>query len=337
METVPLPEQTAVITGASSGIGRETALRFAACGARVVAASRNGDALDSLVDEIQRSGGRAIAVPTDVTRWEDVQRLAERAEQEFGRIDTWVNDAATTIYARFEDTTLEEFRRVIDVNLMGVVHGTRAALEVMKPGIDTRAAIINVASVEAEISLPMQSAYAASKHAVKGFSDAVRLEMMHEGRNIDVCVIEPSGIDTPLFEHARSKMGAAAKPISPVYDPKIVADAIVECARQPRRLVVVGGAGEVMSIANRIAGPALDWAFSRTMVKAQQADEPPPAADNLDAPVDEPGRVRGHYNGRPFSVWTWMRMHPGATAAAISVAAVPLLLRRRDGSEKRAA
>jgi NAD(P)-dependent dehydrogenase (short-subunit alcohol dehydrogenase family) len=248
-----------------------------------------------------------------------------------------VNDAATTIYARFEDTSLKEFRRVIDVNLMGVVHGTRAALEVMKPGMDSRAVIINIASVEAEISLPLQSAYAASKHAVKGFSDAVRMELMHEERNIDVCVIEPSGIDTPLFEHARSKMGAAPRPVPPVYDPKIVAGVIVECARHPRRLVVVGGGGEAMSVANRIAGPALDWAFSRTMVRMQQADEPPAAADNLERPVDEPGRVRGHYGGRPFSVWTWMRMHPGATAAALSVAAVPLLLRRRDTAEKHAA
>jgi hypothetical protein len=122
-----------------------------------------------------------------------------------------------------------------------------------------------------------------------------------------------------------------------VYDPKLVAQAIVECARQPRRLIVVGGAGEAMAVANRVAGPAIDWAFSRTMVRMQQADEPPPAADNLEAPVPEPGRVHGHYNGRPFSVWTWMRMHPGVTAAALSVAAVPLFFRWRDDPEKRAA
>jgi NAD(P)-dependent dehydrogenase (short-subunit alcohol dehydrogenase family) len=337
MQTVPLEEQTVVITGASSGIGRETARLFAARGARVAAAARNGEALDSLVAEITRTGGRAIAVPTDVSRWREVQRLARCAEQEFGHIDTWVNDAATTIYARFEDTSLEEFRRVIDVNLMGVVHGTRAALEVMKPGMDTRAVIINIASIEAELSLPLQSAYSASKHAVKGFSDAVRMEMMHEERNIEVCVIEPSGVDTPLFEHARSKMGSAPRPVPPVYDPKLVAQAIVECARQPRRLIVVGGAGEMMAVANRIAGPALDWAFSRTMVRAQQSNEPPSPSDNLQAPLQEPGRVRGHYHGRPFSVWTWMRLHPGATAAALGVAAVPLLLRRRDTSEKQAA
>src|SRR5215217_6044941 len=204
-----LENAVVVITGASSGIGRATALAFAQRGAHVVVAARREAPLDVLVGECQRLGARALAVPTDVANPEAVEQLARRAEWEYGRIDVWINNAGVYLAGRFEDVPPEDFQRLIDVNFWGVVHGTRAALPRLRR---THGALINTASVAGTSAYPYFSAYVASKWAVRGFTATVREENL--GTGIEVCAVLPASIDTPLFRHAGNYTGWAMKAMS---------------------------------------------------------------------------------------------------------------------------
>src|ERR687889_243332 len=226
-------DQVVVIAGASTGIGRASALAFAARGARVVCAARSAQALDTLVTQIRTDGGTAVAVPTDVAEPAQVRALAELAEAQFGRIDTWVNAAAVSVWGRVEDITDEEFDRVMRVNFLGHVHGTHAALPALRRA--GGGVIIGVSSVEGVRAVPLHGPYTASKFALRGFYDCLRMELAQEGAPIAVSTILPASIDTPFFEHARSKVGAMPKPPPPVYAPEVVADAIVYTAQHPRR------------------------------------------------------------------------------------------------------
>jgi len=295
--TKQLNEQVVVITGASSGIGRATALEFAAKGARVAVAARNADALDSLVDEIRAAGGQAIAVPTDVTDEAQVHELATRTEAAFGRIDTWVNNAGVGLYATVEDTTAEEFDRVMRVNFLGQVHGVQAALgPLRRAGGGT---IIGLASVEGERTMPLHGAYSASKRAVRGLYDALRMELAEAGEPIAVTTILPAAIDTPFFEHSRSKIGALPKPPPPVYAPELVAGAIVRAATKPTREVPVGGAAVGFFQGQRVSPALTDAVLSLTRVGigAQTSDQPDNGIDNLYGPVPGDDRIRGRGDG----------------------------------------
>src|SRR5918911_4142274 len=252
----PLNDQVAVITGASSGIGRETALHFARAGASVVAAARNQTALEEVARQVERLGGKAKTVPTDVAHWEQVQRLSSVAVDSFGRIDTWVNNAAVSAYGTVEQMEVEEIQRIVQVNLMGQLHGTKAALQQMRR--QGQGTIVNVASALAERSVPLQAAYCASKHGIKGFTESLRLELESEGSPINVALILPSSINTPLFRHARSKLGVMPMPIPPIYEPRVVAEVIVETAQRPQPHIVVGGAGKSLLVAQRLAPRLLD-------------------------------------------------------------------------------
>jgi NAD(P)-dependent dehydrogenase (short-subunit alcohol dehydrogenase family) len=209
----PIEQQVAVIMGASSGIGRATALLFAHHGAKVVVSARSQAGLDSLVEEIRRDGGQASAVTADVADYDQVQAVAAAAVQQYGRLDTWVHLAAVSVYATFEETTLEEFRQVIDVNLIGQIHGAKAALPYLRR--EGRGALIHVSSIEAERALPYQAAYAASKHGVKGFLESLRTELQHEGIPISVTNIMPATINTPFFNKARTKIGTKPRGCPP--------------------------------------------------------------------------------------------------------------------------
>ncbi len=294
----PLSEQVVVVTGASSGIGRETALLLASRGASVVVAARNEAALRDLEAGIVATGGSAFAVVADVASWADVQRIGDEAMARFGRIDTWVNNAGVTVYARLVDTAPDELERVIRVNLLGVMHGTKVALERMR-GQET-GAVINVASVLGQSAVPLQAAYVASKHGVKGFTDAVRQEVMSEGWPISITTVYPSSIGTPLFRHARSKLGVQPKPVEPVYDPRLAAEAIAAAAERPIRDVSIGSPSPVLAWANRIAPSLLDrfTAFGRLGERMQQTDLPDDGIDNVDEPMREPGAVRGSFDTR---------------------------------------
>jgi NAD(P)-dependent dehydrogenase (short-subunit alcohol dehydrogenase family) len=311
----PLDAQVVVILGASSGIGRETALRCAARGAKVVVAARSEPGLRSLVEEIGATGGEAIHVVCDVADVLQVQAVADAAIARFGRIDTWVNVAATSVYAPFERTSLDEFRRVIDVNLMGYVHGAQAALPYLRR--EGRGALIVISSVEGLVSLPLHGAYAASKHAIEGIVDALRRELQAEGVPISVTSIKPASINTPFFNNALSKIGVKPKGAPPVYRPRIVANCVLYAAEHPVRDLYAGGAGKAMALNQMLMPGVLDRMLARVGIPAQRTDDP--AGDGaLDAPRLNDNRVEGDFGtqARQASLYTWLQIHPTVRAAA---------------------
>jgi NAD(P)-dependent dehydrogenase (short-subunit alcohol dehydrogenase family) len=317
----PVSEQVVVIAGASTGIGRATALAFAAEGAKVVCAARSTQALDTLVGQIRENGGTAIAVPTDVADAAAVRSLAQVTEQQYGRIDTWVNNAAVSVWGRVEDITDEEFDRVMRVNFLGQVHGVHAALPALRRA--GGGVIIGVASVEGVRAVPLHGPYTASKFALRAFYDCLRMELAQEGAPVAVTTILPASIDTPFFEHARSKLGAMVKPPPPVYAPELVAASIVYAAARPRREIPVGGAAVGFYLGQRFSPALTDALLSirRLGVGTQRTGRPDNGVDNVDAPVDGPGQVHGSYPGRVLqhSMFTRLlgrRARPGELATA---------------------
>lgn len=262
-----LSVQTVVITGASSGIGAATAYALARRGADVVLAARSEDALQRVAERCRELGGRALAVPTDVTDPEAVVGLAARAVREFGRIDGWVNNAAVGVVGLFDEIPVEEFRQVVEVNLLGVAYGIKAALPWLSAA--GGGVLVNNASVLAEVAMPYQSAYNATKHGIRGLADTVRQELRVTGRNnISICTVLPATIDTPFFRHAANHSGHELTPPPPVYPPEVVAETIVRLLRRPRREAYAGGAARLIGLQWRLA-PALaervlGWYTQRT-------------------------------------------------------------------------
>ena len=280
----PISEQTIVITGASSGIGRETAVRAGAQGARVVLAARNEEALGHAAQEVVAGGGQAEIVPCDVAEADQLEALARRAEERFGGIDTWVNNAAVTEYAKVRDMTPEEMERIVRVNLLGQMLGARVALHALeRRGGGT---IIHVSSALGRQAVPLQSAYVATKFGIIGFSDSLRQELREEGSPVQVTTVLPPSVNTPFFTHARSKLGVHPKPVPPVYDPQVVADAILTAAEHPQREVVVGAAAKQIESFGRFApGLAERLLGAGPLGHGQQmTDEPDDGRDNLFAP-----------------------------------------------------
>lgn len=336
MQLKPINEQVVVIVGASSGIGRETALRVAEHGAKVVVAARSEPGLDSLVSEIAALGGDAAYAVCDVTDFAQVEGVAETAVQRFGRIDTWVQVAAVSVYAGFEDTSLEEFRRVLDVNFMGQVHGAKAALPHLRR--EGRGALITISSVESIASLPLHSAYAASKHAVEGVFDALRRELLAEGVPISITSVKPGTINTPFFNNSLSKLGVKPKGPPPIYQPAVVADCVLYAAGHPVRDLFAGGAGKMMAVNQMLAPRLLDATLARFGIPLQRTDDPTGEHNNLYAPRVEDNRTEGDYStfAMRISPYTWLETHPRARvlAAAGLLAGSGLLLTRgtnRDG------
>lgn len=319
--TKPVSEQAVVITGASSGIGRATALAFAAEGARVVCAARGTEDLATLVGEIEAAGGSATAVPTDVADEAAVHSLAGEAERRHGRIDTWVNNAAVSVWGRVEGITAEEFDRVMRVNFLGQVYGVHAALPALRrAGGGT---IIGVASVEGVRAVPLHGPYTASKFALRGFYDSLRIELALDGEPIAVTTILPASVDTPFFEHARSKLGAMVKPPPPVYAPELVAATIVRAAAHPRREIPVGGSAAGFFLGRGLAPALTDALMSvrRLGVGTQRTDRPDNGVDTVDAPLDGTGRVHGSHPGRvvrrsAFTTLAARRIGPGELATS---------------------
>ncbi|MBA3549242.1 MAG: SDR family NAD(P)-dependent oxidoreductase [Nannocystis sp.] len=289
----PIADQVVVVTGASSGIGREVTIQLVNRGATVVAVARDLERLEALAASLALARGRIEVATADVAVWEQVRGVAEATVQQFGRIDTWVNNAAVSMYATVADSTVEEIARVIEVNLLGQVHGVKAALPAMQA--QGRGTIINVASVLAGRSVPLQSAYCASKHGVQGFMEALRMELQYQSPGIDVTVILPSSMNTPLFSHALSKLGVMPKPIPPIYAPQVAADAIVFAAEHPRRDIVAGGAGKALLILQRLCPDVLDWYMTSggRFFRKQRTLLPDDGQNNLFSPVQGPGEVRG--------------------------------------------
>ena len=319
-----LSDQVMVITGASSGIGLVTARMAAKHGARLILNARNEEALRRVCDEIRQAGGEAYHVVGDVAQLEDVQNIADEVIRRFGGFDTWVNNAGVSIYGPVLDQSLEDQRRLFDTNYWGVVHGSRVACaHLRKRG----GALINIGSVLSDIAIPIQGTYCATKHAVKGYTDALRLELEAEGSPMWVTLIKPSAIDTPYTQHAKNMMPSDPMNPAPVYAPETVAEAILHCAEHPERDVYVGGAGMMLAEAGHHIPRLMDKVIEWRMIDQQQSDQSKPVnrPDSLYAPSVD-GEERGRYPGHvaESSVYTKASVHPlitGSVIAGLGIAA----------------
>ena len=313
-----LSDQVIVITGASSGIGLVTARLAAKRGARVVLNARNEEALRQVTTEINAQGGEAIHVVGDVGQFDDVQKIADEATRRFGGFDTWVNNAGVSIYGPILDQALADQRRLFETNYWGVVHGSIVACEQLRKH---GGALINVGSVLSDVAIPIQGTYCATKHAVKGYTDALRLELQEEGAPISVTLIKPSAIDTPYTHHAKNLMQVEPQNPPPVYAPELVAEAILHCAEHPERDLYVGGGGKLLAEAGQLAPRLTDKVLEAMMFDVQKSDRQKPNGrqDSLYAPAED-GQERGNYSGHvaESSVYTKAAKHPLITGSVIA-------------------
>lgn len=318
MKFKPIKEQVVVLLGASSGIGRVAAKQFAAAGARVVVAARSDEGLASVVEEITSAGGKAVMQVTDTTDLAQVEALAAFAVQAYGTIDTWVHLAGVGIAAEHQTLTTDEFRKILDINVIGMFHGIRAAVPVMR---ERGGAFIGLGSVESTVAFPFHSAYAASKHAVAGLLDGVRVELLHERVPVSITNIRPAAIDTPFFEREPTKLGVQPNPPPPVYTPEDVGRAILHAAEHGPRDLYVGGGGRLFSALKTIAPGIADKLIAATQWDIQKTNEPKgrDAPSGLEGAAPMYDRDYGKWHGRP-SVYTWIRTNPKTTLALAAAA-----------------
>lgn len=318
----PLHEQTIVITGASSGVGLATARMAAKAGANVVLAARNGAALSTIAAEIEGKGGRALAIPCDVGDDAQVRHLARAARETFGRIDTWVNNAGVDIFGELMKTPDEDSRKLFDTNFWGVVHGSRAAVEAMQ---GQGGALVTVGSIASDRAFGLQGMYCASKHAVKGYIDALRMELEANGVPVSVTLVKPASVKTPLPEQARNYLPYEPKLPPPLYKPDDVATAILHAATHPVRDIHVGSAGIALTLAGAFAPRLVDRIGEMLIYPAQErAERATPRRDNLYAPGPKGGQVEGDAGSGPAhpSISLRAALNPGASllfAAALGI------------------
>jgi NADP-dependent 3-hydroxy acid dehydrogenase YdfG len=307
-----------VVTGASSGVGRAATRAFASDGAAVGLLARGEEALAATAKEAEAAGGRALAVPLDLVDAGQVDAAAALVEERLGPVDVWVNTAATAVFAPFTQIGAEEFQRVTEVAYLGVVNGTRAALRHMVPR--DRGVVVQVGSLFAERSVPLQSANCGAKHAVRGFTESVRCELLHERSRVRITTVQLPGTNTPQFEAALSRLPRKAQPLPPVYQPEVAARAIVWAAAHRRREVWVGSTTAATLLANRMAPGLLDHYFGRTGYDAQQGTEAedPDRAASLWRPLPGDRGAHGAFDVRAHgrSVQLWAATHRGLLVAA---------------------
>ncbi len=313
-----LRDQVIVITGASSGIGLATARMAARQGTRVVLAARSGAALSQLTQEISSIGGLAVHVVADVSRQEDVSRIAQVAKDTFGGFDTWVNNAGTGLYGTIEESSIDDMRKLFETNFWGLVYGSLEAVTHLK---SKGGALINVGSIVSERAVPLQGIYASSKHAVKGFTDALRMELEAEGAPISVTLVKPGAIDTPFTLNARNYLDTEPTHVPPVYAPQTVARAILHCAHKPVRDVFAGGAPKGHAAFGDYTPVLTDKVLQRMMIPGTMSHKAarPRHENGLERPsecLQERGDYEGHVSRR--SVYTEASLRPGATGAVIT-------------------
>jgi NAD(P)-dependent dehydrogenase (short-subunit alcohol dehydrogenase family) len=324
-----LQTQTVVVTGASAGIGRATARLFGQRGARVGLIARGQAGLEGAVREVEEAGGRALAISADVADFDQVSSAARQVEERLGPIDVWVNVAFTSVFAPFSEITAAEFRRVTEVSYLGFVHGTMAALALMRPR--GRGTIVQVGSALGERSIPLQSAYCGAKHAINGFTSSLRCELLHENSGVHVTVVQMPAVNTPQFSWVRSRLPKHPQPVPPIYQPEVAARGVLFAADHPgRREYWVGASTAATLLANRMVPAVLDRYLAHTGYRSQQTSQAVEAGrpDNLIEPIDG---TRGHDHGargifddrsHDRSPQLWLAQHARAASGFLAGAAV---------------
>ena len=326
--------QVVMITGASAGVGRATAQAFARRGTSIGLLARGRAGLDGAARDVEAAGGQSVILQADVANADHVDAAASILEDAFGPIDIWINNAMASVFSPIREMNAGEFKRVTEVTYLGVVHGTLAALRRMSPR--NRGVIIQVGSALAYRGIPLQSAYCAAKHAVEGFCDSLRTELLHDGSGVKVTMVQLPALNTPQFDWVKSRLGGRAQPVPPIFQPEVAADAIVWAADHPRREYFVGFPTVEAIVGDRIAAGLADRYLARAGYDSQQTSEPedPRRPDNLWAPVDEERDfgAHGRFDGRARSAsWELMfskHRRAFATAAALVIAAGLFLTRR---------
>jgi NAD(P)-dependent dehydrogenase (short-subunit alcohol dehydrogenase family) len=311
-----------VVTGGSGGIGRAVARKLAARGDAVALLARGEEGLAAAAEDVRRAGGTPLTIPTDVADYAAVEEAAERIEKELGPIDLWVNDAFSSVFAKFTEMGMDEFKRTTEVSYLGFVHGTKAALDRMLPR--DRGTIVQIGSALAYRGIPLQSAYCGAKHAIQGFTESLRCELLHDKSNVHVTMVQMPAVNTPQFGWVTSRLPRKAQPVAPIYQPEVAADAVLYAADHPkRREYWVGGSTVGTLLANAVAPGLLDRYLARTGFDGQQTDEPrdPDQPENLWEPVDRSGGPDAGAHGdfddqaKQRSFQLWASQHHGLLAS----------------------
>src|SRR5213078_1672634 len=326
--------EVVVITGASAGVGRAAARKFARHGARIGALARGNDGLKAARREVEDLGSEALFVPTDVANADQVESAAAQIEAKFGQIDIWINNAMTSVFSPIKQMTAAEFQRVTEVTYLGYVYGTLAALKRMLPR--NRGVIVQVGSALAYRGIPLQAAYCAAKHAIQGFCDSLRCELLHDKSNVQVTMLQMPALNTPQFGWVKSRLPHKAQPVPPIFQPEVAAEAIYFAAHNPRREFYVGLPSVKAIVANKIAPGLLDHYLARTGYDSQQYDGPedPNRPDNLWQPVPGDHGAHGAFDARAqkWSPQLWTSEHRtwiGIGVMTLALSGIIALLKRK--------
>jgi NAD(P)-dependent dehydrogenase (short-subunit alcohol dehydrogenase family) len=331
MTRKPLSQQVVAVTGASSGVGRAIARALGAAGAKVGLIARGADGLEACAAEIRQAGGEAMVLPCDVSVASQVMKAAHDLCERHGRIDTWVNDAMVSVFSPVAEMTPDEFRRVMEVNYLGTVHGTLAALRSMLPAND--GVILQIGSALVYRSIPLQSAYCASKAAIRGFTDSLRCELLHDNSRVKVCMLQLPAVNTPQFDVVRTRLPRHPMPVPPIYQPEVIARGALHLIQHPRREMWVGWSAAKAIVGQKFLGGLLDHYLGRIGYDAQQDQEPVDALewrDNLRAPLPGDRGAHGGFDAqaRDWSSELWARTHAGKLAVGIGAAALGVIALR---------
>src|SRR5438477_2766604 len=319
---------TVAITGASAGVGRATARKFATSGAQVALLARGHDGLEAARKEVEEFGGKALVVLVDVANADEVEAAAAQIEAELGEIDIWINNAMVSVFSPIKEMTPEEFRRVTEVTFLGCVYGTLAALKRMLPR--NRGVIVQVGSALAYRSIPLQAAYCAAKHAIRGFTESLRCELIHDKSNVGVTMVQLPALNTPQFGWVKSRLPRKAQPVPPIFQPEVAAEAIYFAAHQPRREFYVGAPSVAVIVGNKFAPGLLDRYLADTGYDSQQYDGPedPDRVHNLWQPVSGDHGAHGAFDARAkeCSPQLWTSEHRTLIAMGVAALAISGLL-----------